>query len=178
MPATDSLWDSVVVDQTTIVPPSGPMVAHTVYSVVSPEIDNSGQNSFERGEITLRYGSLAPVTGGGGSYRIGAVLEAKDANGDWQLTAASQFSQLTGRDSQPLLRVVQMGEGIGPLDTGVDDVVFPLDKEEGRISRSEGRLPNAWIRFRILIKDTDPEGAGGFDSVTLEGSMKRWRSGS
>lgn len=178
MPATDSLWDAEVVDPTSLVPPSGPLVANAIYSVISPEIDNSGQNSFERGEVTLKYGDLAPVSGGGGSYRIGAVLEQKDVNGNWQLTAASQFSQLTGRDSQPLQRVLQMWEGAGPLDAGVDDVVFPLDQEECRVSRSEGRLPNAILRIRILIKDSDPGGAGGFDTVTLEGSMKRWSSGS
>jgi len=140
--------------------------------LVCPEIDNGSGTVFNSIKIVISYSNLLPA-GVLGSFFIGAQLEAQDQNLNWVTTPLTQFSALRLSD-QPLSRVLVMQPNIDTFNLGVDDSLFPLDREICRVSRVQGTLPDSKIRLRFSIVDGDPAGPAGFDEITISAEAERY----
>lgn len=140
--------------------------------LVCPEIDNGSGTVFDSIKIDISYSDLQP-SGVLGSFFIGCMLETKDENNVWQFTPLTQFSAVRKSD-QPLSRVLIMQPNIDTFNLGVDDSLYPLDREVCRVSRVQGTLPDGVIRLRFMIVDGDPTGPAGFDEVTISAEAERY----
>lgn len=139
---------------------------------VTPTQENSPTH---RDSITVNidYKAFVPnVEDGLPPFRIGAVLEALNAQGEW-VAIGYQFSNIC-RGSQPPLRSIRVQPDMSDFNAGVDDSVYPVDREIARISRQQGFLPDNGWRVRIICTDQDPQGANGLQSVKVSISGERY----
>lgn len=140
------------------------VAGQTIHAATSGEIDNSTGTIYDSFKIVVEYSGLSPVSVG--SYTIGAIVEAADANGKFA-PIHYQFSPLNGF-SEALVRELIMQPDLDTFNSGIDDIVFPVDEEVARISRLNGKLPATSFRCCILLKDNDPTGPNAFDEVTID----------
>lgn len=128
---------------------------------------NTGGTTYNSVRVDVRYSGLNP---GIGQFFIGAILEAKDASGNWT-PIGYQFSPLRS-DGTALERLIVIQPNIDTFNLGIDDVVFPVDSEIARISRQQGLLPETEFRLCISIKDNDPTGPNAFVEVTVDATAE------
>lgn len=134
--------------------------------LTSVEIPNTGGAAHNSLKLTIDYSLLVPQQGSG---RIGAIVESKDDNNNW-FPLAYQFSPVANVTSQAGSRIIVVQPNIDTFNTGIDDIVYPVDSEVARISRQQGNVPSTSLRVRILLTDSDPAGAAAFESVTINGT--------
>ena len=137
--------------------------------LVSAEISNanSPKNSLK---IVIKYDSLTPSSGTG---RVGAIVEGKDNAGNWS-PINYQFSPLVNSVYQATERVLILQPDMDTFNLGIDDIVYPVNKEVARISRQQGRLPDTAWRARIVLLDSDPAGATPFQSVIVSATAETY----
>ena len=69
--------------------------------------------------------------------------------------------------SEAQKRILIMQPDMDTFNLGIDDIVFPVNKEEARISRGQGSLPESTFRVCLQLVDNDPTGANAFSQVTV-----------
>ena len=154
-----TLWENETITAAGLAIPAG----EPVDLLVSDPLNGNNVNSLR---VTLQYDDVTPDTGGA-SFSIGAVVETPAAGG-WT-PIASQFSPFrTSRTATT--REIVMQPDISDFNAGIDDIVYPVDRELARISRSQGQLPSDY-RIRVLLVDNDPGGPSSFQSVKISASV-------
>ena len=139
---------------------------------ISPEFENgpTPRNSLL---LNLEYTEITPdITNGTPSFSIGVVVETKGTDGRWY-PIAYQFSPYRNSES-PAKRTIRVQPDISDFNTGIDDSVYPVDREIARISRQQGKLPVALFRMRVIAVDYDPAGVNHLVSVKLSASGERY----
>lgn len=123
--------------------------------------------------VTLDYELITPdITAGLPPFSIGAVLEVKDANAKWN-PAAYQFTPYRNSESPPK-RIIRMQPDVQEFNAGIDNSVFPIDREIARISLQQGKLPETAFRVCLLLVDNDPSGPNKFVSVRVSASGEQY----
>lgn len=164
MPQNTELWDQEVVLASGLSITAGEQFDLLVSATINP----GNYNSFK---VNLDYEALLPadvlLTAS-----LGCVVESQAASGAWSVIA-SQFSPLR-KSTQPMNRQIVVQPNLVILDPGVDESVFPLDRETGRISKHNGKLPQLPIRVRIIGVENDPGGTNAWSSVTISGQLEQY----
>lgn len=164
-----TLWDDVEV-----LASSYTITANQVVELLnSGAIDNSQYNSVR---VEVEYKNCDPS--GLGSFYISTVTEYQNDAGLWVPLPCYQFSPFRSAGIAPK-RTLIMQPNMDTFSLGVDDVYFPLTKEEGRTSRSQGTLPSGLVptakwRARVLLVETDPGGGNAFVSMDVDGSYEMY----
>lgn len=168
MPAASlSIWDSQMFTK-----PQGMQPGVPVVLAVSQSFSNVQVRSTSL-QVDLNYESISPdITNGSPSFSVGCIIEAQDQNGNWN-TIAYQFSPYRNSES-PSKRIIRLQPDISDFNAGIDDSIFPIDREIARISRQQGKLPESLFRVSLLLVDNDPEGLNSFQSVTVSASGEQY----
>lgn len=140
------------------------VAGETVHAAVSPDIGNSTGTIYNSMRLVFEYSGLSPVQTT--NFTVGAVIEAADANDKFS-PIHYQFSPLNGF-SEALVRELILQPNLDSFNAGIDDIVFPVDREVARISRQNGKLPATKLRACILLVDNDPGGSTPFVEVTVD----------
>lgn len=124
-------------------------------------INNSNRLPYVR--LVIDYEAVTPDLTLPGSYIISAVLEGERDDGKYY-PIAYQFEPFRRLSDGPQ-RIILVGPGI-ESGQGVDDIVYPADHTEARISREQGNAA-AKMRLRLRIKESNFGGAQSFQNVTI-----------
>jgi len=125
-------------------------------------ISNSSGTIYNSFKLVVDYSNLQPNSG---QFFIGLLVEAKDTLGNWG-PIAYQFSPIRNT-SQAQQRVIILQPNIDTFNTGIDDIVYPVDSEVARVSRQQGFLPETEFRICLSLKDKDPLGVNAFNQITV-----------
>ena len=126
-------------------------------------IEFANSNRLPNVRLVMDYEAVNPDLGLWGSWMVSMVLEGERDDGKFY-PIAYQFEPFRRMNDGPQ-RIILVGPGVEP-GQGVDDIVYPADHTEARISREQGNAA-ASMRLRIRIKETNYGGAQSFQSVTL-----------
>lgn len=141
----------------------------TVHLLTSAEITNDSGTIYDSLKVVIRY---AELVNDGGSSKIGAVVEAKDGNGNFY-PILYQFSPMVQLNQGPE-RILIMQPDLSDFNAGIDDVIFPVNETVGRISRHQGILPESTFRVCILLVDSDPNGTEPFVSLKVSAEAEQY----
>ena len=149
-------------------------VAGVPYTLAStPEQSNSPVRDSLL--VDIEYDLITPdITAGAPPFLIGAVVESKDGAGHWH-PKCYQFNPIRNSEDAPA-RTLRMQPNISDFNAGIDDSMFPLNKETARISRHQGSLPDQAWRICIVVVDNDPQGPNGLGSCRVSISGERYDS--
>lgn len=162
--STTILWDNVLVEASSYTIVQSVPLDLLVSSIVS-------NTTHDKVKITINYTELDPLDAQG-NWHIGAILEYKDANGNWTITGCHQFSALRRGDVAPLRELI-MAEDISTLNLGEEETIAPLGDELCRISREKGCLPPADLRVRVVLLEKDTAHANAWVSMRVTAEMVR-----
>ena len=144
------------------------IVAGEELEVLSSQVINNGSGTvYNSLRLEVDYVGLTPSSG---QFFIGVLVEAENDAGDY-VPVAYQFTPIRSAN-QAQKRIIVLQPDMDTFNLGIDDIVFPVDREEARISRQQGFLPESNIRVRVLLKDNDPAGATAFSSVTVTAAVE------
>lgn len=164
-----SLWDEVVIDTTGLT-----IVANEPVVLASSGQIENGPTARTSLLVELNYEDITPdVTDGAPSFTIGAIVEVQDVDGHWS-PIMYQFSPVRNSED-PAKRIMRMQPNISDFNTGIDDSVYPVDREIARISRQQGFLPDGKdFRVCLLLVEKDPGGPNSFQSVKMSATGTRY----
>lgn len=162
-----TFWDN----QTFNAPASVPVNEQIV--LASSAAISNGPTPREGLSLHIVYHSIVPnITDGQPSFTIGLVVEQEDPTGRMG-PIAYQFTPFRNMGTVPERKII-MTPGMSTFSTGIDDSLFPVEKEVGRISRQQGVLLDKPFRVSLLLLDKDPLGANPFQSITVSVSGERF----
>lgn len=129
--------------------------------LVSDWIRNDSGTIYNSIRVNIDYSNVQPFSG---SYFIGATVEAETPSGVSPIHY--QFSPFRS-NNQANTRILILQPNIDTFNLGIDDIVFPVDEEVARISRSQGILPETRFRVVITIKENSPGTNTALSSLTV-----------
>ncbi len=125
--------------------------------------------------VDIDYDEILPdVTAGAPPFLIGAVVESKDAAGRWH-PKCYQFNPVRNSEDAAT-RILRLQPNLSDTNAGIDDSMFPLNRELARTSRHQGSLPDQPWRICIVVVDNDPQGPNGLVSCKVSISGERYDS--
>ena len=155
------------------------MIAQSLQLISNVTYDNSGLSGNAEIDLALvaidnifnlpncrlliDYESLNPNLQLPGSFMISALIESQRQDGAYY-PIAYQYKPVQRLSDGPT-RIILLGPNI-KSGQGTDDVIYPADRIEARISRVQGATSSA-MRLRIRVKETDFGGPQSFQSVTI-----------
>ena len=137
--------------------------------LTSPLISNDSGTIYNSLRINIDYNNLVPDIG---NFAIGAIVEQEVSAEVWN-PIAYQFSAHR-TVYQGSSRIIVLQPNIDSFNQGIEDVVYPVDKEVARISRQQGKLPEAKFRLRIMLSDADPQGPYKFEQVKITANGEKY----
>lgn len=161
-----TVFDDVLLEASNFTIPAGQSIA----LLDSVEFDNSTGTIYNSLKVEINYSDLLPVSGG--QYFIGATIEAKDDLGNFS-PIHYQFTPIRGT-SQALKRIMILQPDMDTFNLGIDDIVFPVDDEEARISREQGLLPESTFKVCLKLQDNDPLGANPWTQVRIGATGEKY----
>jgi len=164
---TETLWVDEQINSTDLTIVGG----EEIDILLSDELSNDSGTIYNSVRVVLNYEGLQPNFG---NFFIGCLVEAKDDSGKWT-PIGYQFTPLRSTQQAPQ-RIIIIQPNLDTFNSGIDDIVFPVDREVARISRIQGALPESKYRVRVILKDNDPSAASAFQNVTVSGSVEKYNA--
>lgn len=157
-----SIWNNVLVQASSLPIVSGvPLIA-----LNSGDLDNDTGTIYDSIRLTLTYSELTPDPGGSVPFQLGCTIQTKDDVSGNYLPLGYQFNPYN-RSSTASERIIIVQPNMDTFNLGIDDIIFPLDREQARISREQGKLTEGKYRVIISLRDNDPTGPNAFVSVRI-----------
>ncbi len=142
------------------------VTANGEYDLANVNINNT--NKLPNCRIIIEYENLIPNVALPGSFFISAILEGQRADGKYY-PIAYQFEPFR-RMSDGSQRIILVGPQI-QSGQGIDDIIYPADKVEARVSKEQGNTA-ANMRLHLKLIETGFGMIDSFQSVKISAYME------